>query len=107
MQTHVTLPKILRGDYKTHETRHLKSGKKLEIFKNYNPQTKREEGRWILIDKNGQKIESTVFSVRIYTVKELKDLCAQVGFRDVKVFGDWKEEKYVENSPEIILVATK
>ncbi len=107
MHTHITLPKILNGDYKTHEIRTLRDGKKLELFRTYNTQTKREDGEWFILHEDGKKDSLTPYSVRIYSLEEYTDLCKKAGFKEVLAYGDWSGTPYTDKSPELIAVAVK
>ncbi len=107
MHTHITLPKIMNGDYKRHEIRTLKSGNKLELFRNYNPDTKRENGQWFIIYPDGRKEASTPYSMRIYSTKEFIELCRSAGFTKVDAYGDWDGVRYKDVSPLLISIAKK
>jgi SAM-dependent methyltransferase len=107
MHTHITLPKILNGKYKRHEIRTLKSGNKLELFRDYDSKTKRENGQWFLLTKDGSKKASSTYSVRIYDKNEFIQMCSDVGFSQVKTYGDWNGGSYYDLSPLLIVVATK
>lgn len=107
MHTHITLPKILNGDYRKHEIRTLKTGNKLELFRGYNPETKREYGQWSVLYLDGTKKTSPPYSMRIYSKEEFIKICKKVGFKKVDVFGNWNEAKYTDKSPLMIVVATK
>lgn len=107
MHTHITLPKILNGDYRKHEIRTLKTGNKLELFRDYNPETKREYGQWSVLYLDGTKKASPPYSMRVYSKEEFIKICKKVGFKKVDVFGNWNEAKYTDKSPLMIVVATK
>lgn len=107
MHTFITLPKIKSGDYKKKETRNLKSGKQLELYRDYDEETKREFGEWYLVDKDGSKQELAPYSMRIYTDGEYREMCAKAGFSRVDVYGDWQGAPYQDNSELMIVVATK
>lgn len=107
MHTHITLPKIMSGDYKRHEIRTLQSGNKLELFRDYDPTTKRENGQWFIIYPDGTKKVSEPYSMRIYSTEEFTDLCRRAGFNEVKVYGDWDGTPYQDSSPLVIAVAKK
>lgn len=107
MHTHITLPKIMSGDYKRHEIRTLQSGNKLELFRDYDPNTKRENGQWFIIYPNGTRKSSESYSMRIYSTEEFTNLCRAAGFRDVRLYGDWDGIPYKDSSPLLIAVAIK
>jgi SAM-dependent methyltransferase len=107
MHTFITLPKIRRGDYKTHEIRTLKDNDKLELYREYNEETKREDGEWSILKTDGTKESLAPYSMRIYTDKEFIEMCDKVGFSKVDVYGDWAGEPYKDESELMIVVATK
>lgn len=107
MHTHVTAPKFIKGLIKTHEIRNLKTGRKLELFRQYNKSTRREEGQWFLLGEEAKKVASIPYSMRIYTDAEFTTLCMNAGFRSVKIFGDWQGTAYNDESELMIIVATK
>lgn len=107
MHTHVTVPKFMKGLIKTHEIRTLKNGKKLELFRQYNEKTKREDGQWFLLEGEDKKEASAPYSMRIYTDKEFTALCKEVGFKSVEIFGNFDGTEYKDESELMIVVATK
>lgn len=107
MHTHVTAPKSIKGLIKTHEIRTLKTGKKLELFRQYNEAIKCEEGQWFLLEGGEKKEASAPYSMRIYTDNEFEALCKNIGFKKVDIFGDWDGTKYKDESDLMIVVATK
>lgn len=108
MHTHVTIPRLISGKLKNNQIRNLQSGKKLELERHFNTQTKREDGIWRLLDANGAfESELTPYSVRLYTAEEWQMLCREVGFNSVEIYGDWQGTKYSDDAPQMIAVATK
>jgi ubiquinone/menaquinone biosynthesis C-methylase UbiE len=107
MHTHITLPKIMSGDYKRHEIRTLQSGSKLELFRDYDPVMKRENGQWFILHPDGTKEDSEPYSMRIYSIEEFTALCRQAGFSRVDAYGDWAGSPYKDSSSLLIAVATK
>lgn len=82
------------------------SGNKLHNFEKYNPETKRVDGFWRIIQPNGA--EKTIdYSVRVYTSEEFTDLCHQAGFRNIKSYSDWDGTEFDPNSQVMIVVAEK
>lgn len=106
MHTHVTAPRFQKDLIKLHEIRTLKTGNRLELFREYNESTKREDGQWTLLNGHGKKV-STPYSMRIYTDNEYRKICSDIGFSKVDVYGDWKGSEYKEESELMIVVATK
>lgn len=107
MHTFITLPKIKMGNYKKHEIRNLTTGNKLELFRDYDHESKREYGEWYILNENKSKIKLTPYSMRIYTDLEYIGLCVKAGFNKVEIYGDWKGGKYKDDSELMIVVATK
>ncbi|CAF1461230.1 unnamed protein product [Adineta steineri] len=104
--TDVNIPRILSGQYKEDEIRHLHSQKTLRIIDKYNPQDKRIHGTWIIQDQFGKIIRKD-YSVRVYTRKEFVSMCKQVGFTSIEAYGDWNKTSYTENSEDMIIIAQK
>lgn len=108
MHTHVTVPRLISGELKNYQVRNLLSGKKLELRRTYNTETKREDGTWDLLDEKGDLEEKlTPYSVRLYTGEEWTELCRRVGFSKVELYGDWQGAPYTDDAPQLIAVATK
>lgn len=107
MHTDINVPRITSGTYKLHEVRNLVSGKQLEIVESYYPPDKRLTGQWILISQDGARQELTPYSHRIYTYQDFVDVCLQVGFEDVRGYGDWAGSPLEESSEDMIIVAQK
>lgn len=83
----------------------LKNGEVLRIKDVYFPDTKRLIGSWTLVGP----LESVTrgYSVRIYQWREFEELCLDVGFSDVEVYGDWSGSPYSEDSADMIVIARK
>ncbi|MFL6282684.1 MAG: class I SAM-dependent methyltransferase [Pyrinomonadaceae bacterium] len=107
LHTDVNVGRITCGQYKFHENRHLRSGRTLEIVESYDPERKRLNGQWILIDSAGAREELPPYSCRIYTAKEITEICRSVGFASVCLYGGWGGEDLEDESEEMIVVATK
>jgi SAM-dependent methyltransferase len=107
MHTHIFLPKVLGSSYKTHEVRRLKSGNRLELFRSYDPKTKRENGQWFILRKDGGRESSTPYSMRVYSKEEFTRLCFKAGFNRVDAYGGWGGEQFTNDSLQLIVVATK
>lgn len=104
MHTDVNIPRILSGQYKTDEKRHLVSGGILHIQDRYNPATKRIEGAWTIIKDSD--IVRKHYSVRVYDESEFRDMCLEAGFSSCSSYGDWHGGKYDPyQSEEVIFVA--
>lgn len=106
MHTDVNIPRIQNGRYKHNEVRTAKSGKTLKIIDNYNPETKRIDGAWIITDNQNNQVRKD-YSVRVYEKDEFVDLCKQAGFSKCEVFSDWSGRLYDSLSEDMIVVATK
>jgi SAM-dependent methyltransferase len=107
LHTDVNVGRITQGKYKFHENRHLRSGRMLEIVESYDPERKRLNGQWILIDPVGTREELPPYSCRIYTADEITDLCKSVGFASVRLYGGWSGEDLEDESEEMVVVATR
>jgi ubiquinone/menaquinone biosynthesis C-methylase UbiE len=83
MHTFITVPKIESGNYKKYDVRTLTSGNKLELFRDFDTETKREVGEWYIVHPDGTKKMLAPYAMRIYTEKEFKELCLKAGFQDV------------------------
>ena len=105
MHTDVNILRIKNGKYKFNETRTLKSGKILKIKETFDEKINRIIGSWSIVDKNAEIKKN--YSVRVYTEEEFSSMCREVGFKEVKVYGDWKGNKYSNGSEEMIIVAEK
>lgn len=62
--------------------------------------------RWMLIDKNGTKIDH-VYVQRLYSAIELKRLMMASGFSSVEIYGDFDFSPYNEKARTMVLVARK
>jgi len=92
--------------YRTNETRHLRDGGLLIIEEHFNPETRRMSGCWT-IRENGNETRLTPYSVRLYSMHELRTMARHVGFRDVEFFGDFEGRPFEPEMPELIMIATK
>jgi SAM-dependent methyltransferase len=64
------------------------------------------QNRWILIDKEGKKIER-VFTQRLYAATELRRLLLDAGFSAVELYGNWEEGLYDQRAETLIAVGRK
>lgn len=63
--------------------------------------------RWILIDKDGKKIDHT-FVQRLYSAAELRDiLIKECKFKSAEVYGGFNMEPYDQNLSTMVIVAKK
>ena len=63
--------------------------------------------RWILIGKDGTKIDHT-FVQRLYSAAELRDiLIKECGFKSAEVYGGFNGEAYDQNLSTMVIVARK
>jgi SAM-dependent methyltransferase len=107
MHTDVNIPRILKGEYKLHEKRKLRSGKQLEIVESYAHDERRMRGQWILIDTESTRHELTPYSHRVYTFEEFAQLCAETGFEDITGYGGWDGSPLSARSEDMIVIARK
>lgn len=105
MHTDVNIPRILSKKYKEDEERKLTTGNTLRVIDNYDENTKRINGAWI-IKKNEQE-ERKDYSVRVYTKEEFEQMCSNVGFTKVTTYSNWDGDIYSEESEDMIVVAEK
>ena len=106
MHTDVNIPRIMSGKYKFDEERKLNSGNQLRVIDNYNADTKRIDGRWIITNENGE-VEDVDYSVRVYTREEFTEMCYQAGFTKVTAFADWDGSAYSDDAEDMIIIAEK
>jgi SAM-dependent methyltransferase len=102
MHTDANVPRILAGQYKLDEVRHIRdTGKLLRIHEQYDEKVKRLNGVW---DIDGITKE---YSVRLYDRDEFTALCRRVGFRHCEAYSDWSGRPYEPLAEEMIVVAEK
>ncbi len=107
LHTDVNLPRILDGAYKFAERRQLHSGRTLQIYDDYDPESKRINGTWTLIDENGIAEALTPYSVRVFSFEEFAEWCYRVGFQKVSGYGNWQKAPLTVSSEDMIVVAEK
>jgi cyclopropane fatty-acyl-phospholipid synthase-like methyltransferase len=107
MHTDVNLSRVLEGEYKFAEKRHLHSGRVLQIVDTYDPESKRINGKWTLIDENGMVEELAPYSVRVFSLEEFAIWCYEAGFKEVNGYGSWQKTKPTSSSEEMMVVAEK
>ena len=103
LHTMITQPRLEDGSIPREEIRPLPGGGSLELFRELDKSSMREEGRWTLIDDEGTRTELRPYSVRIYDPDELVRICSDVGFRSVEVLGDEAQVPY-ESASELLIV---
>jgi len=64
------------------------------------------KSRWILIDKNGNRMEH-VFVQRLYSAIELKRMLIACGFSSCEIYGDFDFSLYNEKARTMVLVCRK
>ena len=62
--------------------------------------------RWILIDKNGKRLEHE-FVQRLYSAPDLRDELKRIGFSSVDVYGGFGLSPYDHSAKTMVLVAKK
>lgn len=62
--------------------------------------------KWILIEKDGNRIEHE-FVQRLYSAVELKKMLLEAGFSDVGIYGDFDFSAYDQTARTMVLVAKK
>jgi SAM-dependent methyltransferase len=64
------------------------------------------ENRWIQIKRSGKRKEY-IFSHRLYSATELKNLLKECGFNDVRAHGDFKGAPYDQNAKRLVVLGRK
>lgn len=64
------------------------------------------KSRWILIDKNGNRMEH-VFVQRLYSAIELKRMLIACGFTSCEIYGDFDFSPYNERARTMVLVCRR
>ena len=64
------------------------------------------KNRWILIDKNGQRIEHE-YTQRLYSAVELKRMLSASGFKSIEIYGDYDFSPYNHKARTMVIVAKK
>lgn len=106
MHTDVSMGRVMSGKYKFNEERPLTNGGILRINEQYDMQTNRINGEWILI-KEGQEERLTPYSVRVFSFQEFAGWCREVGFSKVVGYGDWTGTPLDDDSEDMIIVSYK
>ena len=106
MHTDVSMSRVMSGKYKFCEERPLTNGGVLRINEQYDSQTRRINGEWILIRENEEE-RLTPYSVRVFSFQEFEAWCHEVGFRKVVGFGDWAGAPLSDDSEDMMVVAYK
>lgn len=106
MHTMVTVPALRDGRVPPEEQRELAGGSVLRIQRRLVPEPAREQGRWTIVDRDGVERTSAPYEMRVYQAEEFAALCREAGFRDVRLYGQWREDRpYHDGSPYLIAVA--
>jgi len=63
------------------------------------------KNRWIIL-RDGKKVEK-IFSQRLYSASELRDLLREAGFKNIEIYGDWDESPYNQHALKLIAVGRK
>ncbi|MDF5758748.1 class I SAM-dependent methyltransferase [Spongiactinospora sp. TRM90649] len=107
MHTMVTIPALRDGRVPAEERRGLSSGRNLISRRRLDPDSSREHGEWVVVDRDGTEFPLAPYDMRIYTDREFADLCRAAGFGAARCYGDWDGTPYQDSSPYLIVVATK
>jgi len=89
-----------------HQAWHTVGDKVLLEDRQYNVLTGRIETHWTVIFDNGDK-KSMKSSIRLYSLRELCDLLASVGFAHFEPLSDLDGAKFEMGAPRLYLVATR
>ncbi|MBK8183185.1 MAG: class I SAM-dependent methyltransferase [Candidatus Competibacteraceae bacterium] len=106
MHTDVSMSRVMSGKYKFSEQRPLTNGGVLHINEQYDSQTRRINGEWILT-KEGEEERLTPYSVRVFSFQEFEAWCHEVGFKKVVGYGDWTGSPLDDDSEDMMVVAYK
>lgn len=63
--------------------------------------------QWIVLDKEGSKIEKFDHNLRLYPLPHLRKMLEKAGFAVEKAYGDYEERRFQRNSPRLIVLAKK
>lgn len=92
--------------YRTREARTLQGGGSLLIEEYFDPKTRRMRGSWT-IHRDGKDTMLTPYSVRLYSVDELRAMALHVGFKKVSFFGSFAGAPFLPTSTELVMVAER
>lgn len=106
MHTDVNMSRVRAGKYKFDERRQLETGGSLRVVDNYEPQSRRMNGAWIISDGDGLPVRKD-YSVRVYEKDEFVGMCLEVGFRECLAYASWAGDAWSEDAEEIMFVAIK
>lgn len=105
LHTDVCPEMILQGHkYRLDETRNMRGGGQLVIHEEFDPRSHRLNGTWTLRHPD-REIRMTPYSVRLYSLDELRAMAVESGFREVSFFRGFDGEAFEPNSSEQVMVA--
>ena len=107
MHTDVNVPYLKSDHYKFNETRNLVTGKKLEINEHFDAENNRLYGQWTLISTDGIREPLTPYKHIVYTYEGFAEICKEIGFVNIKGYGDWDGTPVRNDSEEMMVVAEK
>lgn len=104
--TDVNISRIISGKYKEYEERPLQSGGVLKVIDKYDPKTRRVNGKWIIQNDGVQEREFS-YSVRVYEAEEFTEMCENLNFTNIRIYGDWDGRDFTEDSEDMIIIVQK
>jgi SAM-dependent methyltransferase len=73
--------------------------------KHYHPASGRTDSEWTAI--RGETVFKKTTSIRLYTYRELSQLCQRAGFADLEAYGSLSGAPFGIGSPRLYLIATR
>lgn len=92
--------------YRMSEARALHDGGQLVIEEHFNRGTRRMNGGWT-VQRDGKDTSLTPYSVRLYSVDELRSMAHHVGFEKVSFFGSFAGDTFAPTKRELVMVAER
>jgi len=98
--------KAYNGQFKDRETRTLKNGKILKVDETFDNKTGMLHGKWII--KNGVKLNTKEYAIRIYTNDETLVMMEKAGFSECHITHPFKQgnSNLTTLPQEVVYVAT-
>jgi SAM-dependent methyltransferase len=107
MHTDVSMSRVMSGKYKFSEKRPLANGGFLRINEQYDSQTRRINGEWILIKESEEERLTPLLGPGLF-LPGIRKLVPRSGLQQKVVgFGDWTGTPLDDDSEDMIVVAYK
>lgn len=105
IHTHIFLERFENDNIILKEMRELKNGYNLKISKEL--VGNREVGNWSIY-KNNELLSSSYYSMRVYSLGEIKFILKKLNILNYSVFGDWSGSQFDKNtSHHLIIIGRK